>query len=47
MDSVEELKPKKKLPWWKRLLKHLRIVRGWDEDFGETMKIGFKVKVKI
>ena len=47
VDTMEELKSKKELPWWKRLLKNLRIVRGWDEDFGEDMKIGIKTKVDL
>lgn len=36
----------KKVSWWKRLLMHMKIVRGYDKDFGEDMKIGVKSKWK-
>lgn len=38
--------PRKKVKWWRNLLRHMRIVTGYDEDFGEKVKIGVKFKWK-
>lgn len=38
---------KKEDSWWVRLLKSLKIVRGYDEDFEEDMKIGVKGRVEF
>lgn len=45
------MQSKKNKPWWKKLLlqlkKNFRIVSGYDPDFGENIKIGFKTNAEF